>query len=131
MARPFTSQMAINLHSLGIAQTVVSQYFFKLMNARGEVLQFYGSNASLIWDSTTCDGIASISAFINQIPVCNFVINGYNVQTVPETALWTIVIVTGTIVAPGVTRGFHATFIIDSNSETQRALIRSQFFHTF
>jgi hypothetical protein len=123
--------MAINIHSLGIAQTIVSQYLFRLTNARGKVLQFYGSNSSLIWDSTTCDGIASIRAFISQMPMYNFVINGYNVQTIPETNLWTMVIVTGSVVAPGFTRSFHATFIIDSNSETQRALIRSQFFHTF
>jgi hypothetical protein len=123
--------MAIDLHSLGIAQTIVSDYFFKLANARGEVLEFYGANASLIWDNTTCDGIASIRSFIEQMPVSSFVINSYNVQTVPDTNLWTMVIVTGTFVVPGSTQSFHATFVIDSNSDTQRGLIRSQFFHTF
>lgn len=115
--------------SVGIGQTILLQYFPHFMESHNEVLHFYGSNSVLCWNGENYNGIEEIREFFNQLPEISFQVSGFEVQTVPNTSLWTMLIVFGTSEAPGnIIRDFHSTFYIESDPNEKRAIIR---YHTF
>ncbi|KAK8875883.1 NTF2- export protein 2 [Tritrichomonas musculus] len=115
--------------SLGIGQTIVLNYFPLFMKSPNEVLQFYGNNSVLTWNGTNLNGIDEIRNFFGQLQNISFQVSGFEVQTVPNTSLWTMLVVFGTSEAPGnIIRDFHSTFYIQSDPNVKKGIIR---YHTF
>lgn len=115
--------------SLGIGQTIVLNYFPLFMKSPNEVLQFYGNNSVLTWNGTNLNGIDEIRNFFGQLQNISFQVSGFEVQTVPNTSLWTMLVVFGTSEAPGnIIRDFHSTFYIQSDLNVKKGIIR---YHTF
>lgn len=117
--------------SLGIGQTILLQYFPLFMQRHEEALKFYGGNAVLCWDGENHSGIEEIKEFFNQLPEISFQISGFEVQTVPNSSLWTMLVVFGTYEAPGnIIRDFHSTFYIESDQNEKKAIIQYQTLQT-
>lgn len=115
-------------HSLGIAQTIVLRYFPQFMENHSNVIQYYGSQSVLHWGGVDYTGTMEIETFLKGLPESTIQVGGFEVQTVPNTTLWTMLIVFGTMNMNHSTRDFHSTFYIESNEDANKALIR---YHTF
>lgn len=118
--------------SLGIAQTVVKNFFNIFSNSREETIRLYGHHSQLNWCGVEYIGLSEISKFLKNYQPCTFQVNGYEVQSVSpsdEGFLWSMLVVVGTYSSIGnVLRDFHCTFYIQSNTENQHAVIRCQMF---
>ncbi|OHT04835.1 hypothetical protein TRFO_27629 [Tritrichomonas foetus] len=115
--------------SVAIAQTIAVQYFPAFMRSHDEVLGFYSNNAVLTWNGQNLSGKSEIHQYFKTLPEVSIQVAGFEVQTVPGTNLMTMLVVFGSIEAPGnLIRDFHSTFYIESMPEKKEALIR---YHTF
>jgi len=122
-----------HIDSNGVAQTIILEYFQSMMGDRSDVISFYGHNAVLFWKGQEFSGNVEISAFLNSLPeTITFQISGFEVQTVPNTDLWTMLVVFGTYQEPrSKLSDFHCTFIIDSKTDEKTAFIRYHHFQTY
>ena len=117
--------------SVGIGQTIIIRYFPLFMKSHEEVLDFYGSSSVLCWDGENHNGLEEIKEFFNDLPAISFQISGFEVQTVPNSSLWTMLVVFGSCEAPGnIIRDFHSTFYIECDQNEKKAIIQYQTFQT-
>jgi hypothetical protein len=117
---------SIHPHSLAIGQTIILDYFDRLSKQPDTAIDFYGETSSLVWDGSEFNGVSEIREALKDKQM-HYQIGSATVQTVPNTTLWTLLIVTGTYDdGPR----FHASFYLEGEIETHRAVIRHQNFET-
>jgi hypothetical protein len=116
--------------SLGVAQTIVRDYFQVFMAVRGDAVRYYSHKATLNWEGNDYQGLPAIQDFLNTAPVMTFQISSYEAQTVPRTevGVWTMLVVTGTVGIESGMRSFHSTFYLEADPDTKQAVIH---YHTF
>ena len=115
--------------SIAVAQKVVKDYFQTLMaEDRDKVLVFYAHDSVLYWDGREYQGHEEIRQFLQDLPLsASFQIGGFDVQTVPQTDILTMLVVWGTYCSPSSKISvFHSVFCIDANMEESKAVIKYQ-----
>ena len=109
---------SLRADSLGIAQTLVLNYFNDFMSERGKVVSYYGHDSTIDWDGETFNGKAEIAAyFMSQNPRnVFFQISGFEVQSVSGSN-WTMVVVFGTVqTVDNTVKSFHSSFFVEQNT---------------
>lgn len=120
----------VDPNSIAIGQKLVMDYFQTLMGSRDDILSYYGHDAVLNWNGDESIGHEEIQNFLFDLaPTITFQITGFEVQTVPDTDLWTMLVVYGSYQPPNdKMRDFHSSFFVEARTEDQTAFIR---YHTF
>ena len=111
--------------SLGIADAIIQNFFPSLQQAsnRENAISFFGDDASLYFQGTTVTGKQNIYQFLSSLPDLTFNITGYEVQTVPQSDLWSMLIVFGTMQNEHV-QTFHSSVYVEARKSDQTAFIR-------
>lgn len=127
------SELYISPYSVSIAQKIVKDYFQTVMGHRSDVLMYYAHDAYLQWDGKDYHGHGEIQSFFEQLPAqVTFYITGFDVQSVSETDLLTMLVVFGSYQMPGARmQDFHCSFFIQSHNENALAIFKSQCFSCF
>jgi hypothetical protein len=114
--------------SLGIARTLVDSFFPALAEDRETAVSFYGESATLYFQGEQVSGLADIAGYLSNLPPFTLRIGGYEVQTVPGSDLWSMIVVIGSIQVNGQTKAFHSSLYVEARREDQTAFVR---YHTF
>ena len=116
--------------SVAVAQKIVKDYFQTLMGNRASAILFYAPDAVLVWDGNEYQGHEEIQEFFNNMEASTtFQIAGFDVQSVPNTDVLTMVIIWGSYnEARSKMATFYSTMSIEANAEEAKALIK---YHNF
>jgi hypothetical protein len=114
--------------SLGVARTLVDSFFPALAEDRDTAISFYGESSVLYFQGDQASGIAEIANYLQALPPFSLRIGGYEVQTVPGSDLWSMVVVIGSIQVNGQTKAFHSSLYVEARRQDQTAFVR---YHTF
>jgi hypothetical protein len=120
--------------SLGIAQALVESFFPKLaqISDRSEAVTFYGEGATLYFQGNERTGRQAIHEYLAGLPPMSLNVTGYEVQTVPGSDLWSMVIVIGSVQIGGdKVMSFHSSVYVESRCSDQTAFIRYHSFNCF
>lgn len=117
-------------YSISVAQKIVRDYFQAIMGNRSDVIMFYCHDAVLHWDGTDYIGLGEIQAFFDQLEKqVTFQIVGFDVQTIPDTDIYTMLVVYGSYLVPGARmQDFHSTFYIECRTSDGTAVIKTHCF---
>ena len=118
--------------SIAVAQKIVKDFFQTIMSTnRPAVISFYAHDAVLFWDGQEFQGHSEINEFyMNELPQsASFQIAGFDVQTVPQSEILTLLVVWGSFASPSRKMStFHSSFCIDAQIENYSAVIK---YHNF
>ena len=111
--------------TLGIAKKLADDFFSSFKNDAGGALYFFSDDASVFFDNQTLTGTENIRKAFEQLQNVSFRVNAYEAQTVPQSNLWSMIVMVGTAMSQqGAIKSFHSTFYVDANRENNTAFIR-------
>ena len=118
--------------SIGIAKAIVEVFFTALNEDRAQAVSFFGDDGTLFFQGDTVTGKDDILEYLNGLPNLSIRITGYEVQTVPQSDLWSIVIVIGTSqIGDENSKTFHSSAFVEARTSDQTAFIRYFSFTSF
>ena len=114
--------------AIGIGQRLAGDYFQLFMEKREAVVRFYEPDAVLTWEGAEYKGRMEIMKFLQRLPHQTFQVTSYDVQYVPNTDFFVMIVVTGTVQAPNHFGDFHSTFYCSASRKENKAFIKFQTF---
>ena len=109
--------------SLGIAMAIVNKFFPLLGTNLDQAMMFYDNSASLFFEGNQMNGKEQILQFFHSLPSMTFAVDGYEVQTVPGTSLWTMVVIFGKLLIQDKGGSFHSTLFVEASTQNKVARI--------
>lgn len=100
--------------SLGIANEIINKFIPSLGTDRTACLGFFGDDSSLFFHGDQLENKDQISEFLEQLPSSVFLVEGYEVQSVPNTQLWTMMVVFGKAVIGDTGAKFFSTIYVEA-----------------
>lgn len=112
--------------SFGIAKFIVERFLPDFSEDPSRISDWYGEGATLCYCGQQAKGRAAISGLLSQLPKTSIRVDGWEVQTVPDSNLWSMIIVIGMMkdVDTGKMGNFHSSFYVESRSDDHKAFIR-------
>lgn len=111
--------------SVGIASAIVNVFFKSLNEDRKTAATFFGEDGTLFFQGETVTGQNNILEFFNSLPSISLRVTGYEVQTVPQSDLWSMVIVIGTSqIGEENSKIFHSSAYVEARTSDHTAFIR-------
>lgn len=119
--------------TIGIGQALVQDFFPKLESDRESAISSFGNDAVLFFQGQERTGGDQIADFIRNLPSISLKISAYEAQTVPNSDLWSMIVVMGSISFEGESKihNFHSAVYVESRTEDHTAFIRYQSFVYF
>ena len=120
------------VESQSVAHALFTNYFKQFQEDPLSILPFFGKDSTLFWNGEAYRGIDEIRRFLEVCPKIEFEIRGYDVQSVPGTDLWSMLVVYGYTKAYGRhTTRFQTTFYVESRTRDHVGFIRYQAYHSY
>ena len=122
--------------SYGVAHAIIntSGFLEKFISGDRSIEDFYGQQSCLNCNGNEIRGRENIGTFIesNAQQGMSLAVKGWEVQTVPGSDLWSMVVAFGSIQnGNGTTNNFHSTLYVESRRIDKTAFVRYHTFNTF
>ena len=125
--------MSVDPDSYGVAKALVCDFMNKFGSSPAEAAEYFGQGATLFYQGTQTQGRDNIRQFLESKGRLSLTVNGWEVQTVPGSDLWSMVIAIGSVIdlSSGQSASFHSAFYVESIRSEHRGFIRYQAFNYF
>ena len=120
---------SVSADSNGVAQALVTDFMSKIGSDVEEAAQFYGEDAVLNFKGRVSQGRDAIRSFLQTKQGMSLDVAAWDVQSVPGSDSWTMVVVMGRMTSDGRNMPFHSAFYVESRSDDNTAFIRYHMFN--
>ncbi|KAK8889471.1 hypothetical protein M9Y10_034218 [Tritrichomonas musculus] len=118
--------------SLGIAKVIVDTFMRSIGSNNNEAINFFGDDGTLFFNGQTITGKSNILSFLDSLPKLSIRVTGYEVQTVPQSNLWSMVVIIGTSqIGDDNFKTFHSSAYVEARTSDHKAFIRYFSFASF
>lgn len=111
--------------SIGVAEAIVHNFFKLLNDDHNQAASFFGEDGTLFFQGETITGQNEICEFLDNLGNISLRVTGYEVQTVPQSNLWSMVVVIGTSqIGEETSKVFHSSAYVEARTSDKTAFIR-------